>query len=186
MKLYLIRHALPLIKSGVCYGATDMAADAESTQQSANTLAKELPPGIKLVCSPMQRCRQLAQSLIKQRPELKLCIDERLVEMNFGVWEGQRWDKIARTDLDAWTANFRYWRCGGAESVDDILRRVGAAVNETRTNNQTTAWITHAGVIRATNLILSGQADIKSASEWPTQAPSWGGWCETEVLSNLA
>jgi alpha-ribazole phosphatase len=181
MKLYLIRHALPLIESGVCYGATDMAADKESTQQSAKALAKELPPGIKLVCSPLQRCRQLAQSLIQLRPELALRIDDRLVEMNFGAWEGQRWDEIARTELDAWTADFRHWRCGGAENVDDILRRVGAALDETRANTQTTAWITHAGVIRASRLILSGQADIKTASEWPSQAPSWGEWCEVKV-----
>ena len=181
MKLYLIRHALPLIKSGVCYGATDMAADATATESAAQTLAAALPLDIVVICSPKQRCRQLAQCLVKLRPDLTLQEDGRLVEMDFGAWEGQCWDTIARSEIDAWTADFRDWRCGGAESVGDVMHRVSAALDQARANAQTVAWITHAGVIRAANLIISGQAAIKRADQWPTQAPGWGSWFEISL-----
>jgi alpha-ribazole phosphatase len=109
---------------------------------------------------------------------LSLREDDRLVEMNFGAWEGQRWEAIARNELDAWTADFRHWRCGGAESVGDIMHRVGAALEDTKASTHAAVWITHAGVIRAARLIANGQATIERADQWPVQAPSYGAWCE--------
>ena len=37
MKLWIVRHAKPLIESGVCYGALDVAADAPHTLQAASS-----------------------------------------------------------------------------------------------------------------------------------------------------
>ena len=48
MKLWLVRHAQVLLPPGICYGATDVAADAAATLSAAQALAAELPQGLGL------------------------------------------------------------------------------------------------------------------------------------------
>lgn len=176
MKLWLVRHAQPLVDAGVCYGASDIAADAAATQDAALRLADALPTGIRVIASPLQRCERLAYALRGLRPDLAYTLEPRLQEMNFGQWELQRWDAIPRAELDSWTAAFDTWRCGGAESVAEFMHRVGAAWDEIRSANQATVWITHAGVIRATTLLAQGLHHIHRADQWPVAAPAWGQW----------
>ena len=178
MTLWLVRHARPLVASGVCYGALDVPADAQATQIAARALADALPQGIAIRTSPLQRCEQLVQALRRLRPDLthNIGVDVRLAEMDFGRWEGQRWDAIARTELDSWTDSFATWRCGGAENVQGFMARVAAAWDETRALQQASVWITHAGVIRAATLLVRGQRQVQRADQWPVEAPSWGGW----------
>jgi len=94
LKLWLARHAQPLIAPGICYGATDVPADAQTTLDAAQTLSRALPFGLLVSVSPLQRCELLKHSLQALRPDLVFKSDARLVEMNFGTWEGQRWDAI--------------------------------------------------------------------------------------------
>ena len=176
MTLWLVRHAQPLIEAGICYGALDVAADALATQTAAQNLASELPLGARLLYSPLQRCVQLQRALQVLRPDLACQMDARLVEMNFGSWEGQRWDAIARAELDAWTQEFATWRCGGAECVQDVMTRVAAVWDEYCGQQQPTVWLTHAGVIRASTLLAQGKRHIADASQWPQTAPAWGRW----------
>lgn len=181
MKLWLVRHAQPLVAPGVCYGATDVAADTKATQESAHGLAKALSADIAVISSPLQRCEQLTQVLRGLRPDLAYEFDTRLQEMDFGQWEGRRWDAIARAELDGWTAAFNTWRCGGAESVGDFMARVGAVWDRSVALKQPVAWITHAGVIRAATLLARGQRQIDDAGQWPTKAPAWGEWHVLDV-----
>lgn len=176
MMVWLVRHAKPLVEAGVCYGALDVAADVAATRKAAIALAAELPRDVTVLASPLQRCEQLAQVLRGLRPDLTYKTDARLAEMNFGAWEGQRWDAIARAELDAWTDAFATWACGGAECVQDFMARVGAAWDETLAQAQPTVWITHAGVIRAALLLAQGQRQINRADQWPIEAPAWGCW----------
>ena len=182
MTLWLIRHAQPLIEPGVCYGATDVPASESATLAAAQALALALPAGIRVISSPLQRCEQLSQALQGLRPDLTYQKDTRLREMNLGGWEGQRWDVIDRAEIDAWTAEFATWRCGGegGECVADVMARVALAWDEawdeTRSHPGPTAWITHAGVIRAATLIAQGVRHVSDASEWPKDAPGFGQW----------
>ena len=68
--LWLARHAQPLIAPGICYGQLDVPADMEATAASARALAETLPHGIDILCSPLQRCEQLAQVLSGLRADL--------------------------------------------------------------------------------------------------------------------
>lgn len=176
MALWLIRHALPLIEAGVCYGALDIPADPASTQRAAERLAEALPAGLALRCSPLRRCRQLASALAALRPDLGCGLDPRLAEMDFGLWEGQRWADLGAAALDAWTADFARHRPGGGESVQAFMQRVGAAWQEARHSGQATAWITHAGVIRAASLLAHGVTLPERAEQWPQAAPDCGQW----------
>jgi alpha-ribazole phosphatase len=178
MTFWLVRHAQPLIAPGICYGQLDMPADAEATRACAVELAKVLPAGTTVVSSPLQRCEQLTPVLIGLRPDLTLKIDLQLQEMHFGNWEGRAWADIAKAELDDWTANFADYPAGhSGESVSQFMARVARAFDAIDPT-QNTLWVTHAGVIRAAQLIASGIRCITQADQWPAAAPAYGQWCK--------
>lgn len=178
MKLWLVRHARPLVDAGVCYGASDMPADESHTAATAAQLVPLLPPGLTVWTSPLQRCTQLAQALQASRPDLKLRPDARLAEMHFGCWEGVRWDDIPRTAFDDWTTNFGVARFGGHESVNEVLQRVAAARAESKALGRDAVWVTHAGVLRAMALLDQGFTALDQAAQWPQAVVGWGEWEE--------
>ena len=171
---WLVRHAQPLIDVDICYGSTDVAAHAGASQASAEVLALELPQATRVLCSPLQRCTQLVEPLARLRPDLHLCIDKRLVEMDFGCWEGWRWDAIPKSALDEWTADFAHWRFGGRESVAELMRRVADVWTETCARDDPVAWITHVGVIRAATLVAGGKREVLRSEDWPTEVVGFG------------
>jgi alpha-ribazole phosphatase len=182
MKLWLVRHARPRVAPGVCYGATDLPADARATALQARQLAAVLPPGLPLVHSPLQRCEQLSQALCGLRADLASQPEPRIAEMDFGRWEGRRWSDVPRAEYDAWTADFAGHAVGGGESVQAFLQRVGQALQVTRAGAGATCgeavWITHAGVIRAVDLLARGVTRVDDAGQWPREAPGHGQWRE--------
>lgn len=176
MKLWLVRHAQPLIGSGICYGRLDMPADAAATAACARQLAALLPQGLRVACSPLQRCEQLGHSLYAQRPDLTYKIDPRLREMDFGQWEGRAWETISRDELQAWTDDFSGYAAGGhGESVTAFMMRVASAFDALPGDGDA-VWITHAGVIRAVELLVQGVRGIRHAGQWPLEAPKYGQW----------
>ena len=159
MKLWLVRHAAVQVEPGVCYGALDLPADAQATQHLAHALAQALPLGIALRSSVLQRCELLAQCLCRLRPDLAYKTDTRLIEMNFGQWEGQTWDAIGPEALQTWTDNFMHHPPGGQETVAQMLERVGAALREAQRAAHDAVWITHAGVINTVHTWLEPVSD---------------------------
>lgn len=181
MRLWLVRHAQVLLAPGTCYGALDVAADQAATQQSAASLASALPAGARISTSPLQRCEQLAQALIGLRPDLTLHIDARLQEMNFGAWEGRRWSDIGREEFDAWTANFAGHPVGGhGETVTALMARVAEAFDELPARPDA-VWITHAGIIRAAQLVHRGIRQVSRADQWPQEGVACGQWRTLEL-----
>ena len=182
MTLWLVRHAQVLLEPGTCYGALDVPADPDATRQCAQALSALLPVGAALRTSPLQRCEQLALALFGLRPDLMLQTDARLQEMNFGDWEGRRWNEISQSDLDAWTASFSDHVVGGrGESVRAVMDRVALAFDEllvaaNRPGAPHTVWITHAGIIRATQLLAQGIRQVSRAEQWPLDGTACGQW----------
>lgn len=184
MKLWMLRHAPVLLPEGFCYGASDAPADAAKTREAAEAFAPLPPPGTPVWVSGLLRAQQMAGSLQALRPDLGAArIDPRLNEMDFGTWELQRWDAVPRSAFDEWMADFAHHRFGGAESTQQLLYRVAAALGDLRPAASTdVVWITHAGVIRAVQHILGrGGPHIRDASEWPKDAPLPGGWTSLEL-----
>jgi alpha-ribazole phosphatase len=176
VKLWLVRHAAPALAAGLCYGRSDIPAEQDATRAAALALAAVLPRSLPLRCSPLQRCEQLASALCGLRPDLTHNTDLRLAEMDFGRWEGRRWDEISATELAAWTADFARHRPGGGESVGEVMARVAQAWDEARAARHDTVWITHAGAIRAALLLARGQRTVGAASDWPQDAVPFGDW----------
>lgn len=140
MQLFLIRHPRPLIDPGVCYGQLDVEAD--DPQALAERLRSILPPGTPVLASPLRRARRLAEAL---HPHPRF--DRRLMEIDFGEWEGQPWSEIDRQLLNAWAANVLYFAPPGGESAAMLQARVIDCVNGLRGRHL--ALVTHAGAIRA-------------------------------------
>ncbi len=182
MQLWLVRHPAVQIAPGICYGASDVPADPAHTAESAQRLARVLPHGLNGACSPLGRCRSLAGALAALRPDLGFTADARLAEMDFGRWEGQRWDGIGRAAMRAWTQDFVHHRPGEGESVGEFLARVASALQATAASDAPDGvWITHAGVIKAVRWLLANQGPLERADQWPTDSVACGDWCVLEL-----
>lgn len=175
MKLRLLRHAQTSAAAGLCYGRTDVAVPPEATQAVAERIAPDLPVGIVVACSPLQRCAGLAQALSALRPDLRPQPDPRLAEMDFGAWEESPWSAIDRAEFDAWTRDFADLRAGGSgESTRQFMQRVGEAFDAWREAGRDAVWVTHAGVIRAAWLLQEGVRCVAHADQWPAQPIAFG------------
>jgi alpha-ribazole phosphatase len=143
MELFLIRHPEPDVPEGTCYGRSDIGL-AEDAGVSAARLRPHLPANILVYSSPLQRCRSVAEHL-SPAPTL----DERLVEMHFGDWEMQRWDKIEKATFDAWVADILNFTPPGGESAAQMLARTLSFFDELRAvEAPAAAVVTHGGVLR--------------------------------------
>jgi alpha-ribazole phosphatase len=199
-RLWLVRHAQPIIASGICYGQLDVPAELEATQQAAKSFAISLAHARKnnaanlniesmlIYVSGLQRAQQLADELclalngVNDLSQVQLQTDFRLNEMDFGIWEAKAWSEIPKAAVDQWSADFAQHKFGGKESSQDVIDRVLAAYQATLEQAQIShssdvIWITHAGVIRALNYLhKNGMHPITRAEQWPREAPGFGQW----------
>lgn len=192
MRLWLLRHSQPLVATGVCYGRLDVEASALHSARAASAWLAALPqaPGglpSRARCSPLARCRALAHWL-QDAAAIEVQADARLMELNFGAWEGRRWSDLSDEAFGGWTADFAHGRPGAAdqpgglgESVAEMLARVASALDECRRHGGDELWITHAGVIRAVQWLLLGRGMPQSAAEWDLPAPAYGQGLELRL-----
>ncbi len=146
MALILVRHTRPLVDHGVCYGRTDLGV-APSFPAEAQKVLERLAVPETLVSSPLRRCRALARHLAAAFG-LEPTYDDRLRELDFGRWEGQRWNDIPRTERDAWARDLLHARPHGGETVQELVTRVTEVLSELRARAGNCVAVTHAGVIR--------------------------------------
>lgn len=147
MRLFLIRHPLPDVAPGTCYGRSDLAL-AGDPAPVADALRPLLPADAPLYSSPLARCRALAE-LLHPAPRF----DERLLELDFGAWEMQSWDAIDRAALDAWAADPLHFTPPGGEAVADLRVRVRDFLDELA---EDAVLVAHAGVIKLCAAELAG------------------------------
>jgi alpha-ribazole phosphatase len=175
MYLTVLRHAQPVIEPGVCYGQLDIDADSDATLSAAQQFCQlEWPEGLILRTSPSKRCQQLAIEVQKIRPDFMIELDNRLMELNFGKWEGLAWEAIAKEEIDAWVEDFSNYRTGGGESTQMILTRVKSALDDYMQSGESEVWITHNGVLRSLICIQEGRIDISKATDWPVTKLPFG------------
>ena len=148
METYLIRHTRVGVAPGICYGQTDVElADSFETEREAVRNKLPQPQPLRIYSSPLLRCRRLAEFLGQREIE----VDGRLMELNFGDWEMQKWDDIGLGSLNAWSEDAAFTRCPNGESFLDQYHRTVAFWDEfmAARDERPTLIITHGGVIRA-------------------------------------
>ena len=102
----------------------------EQARRNGRTLAAISPhlSAARFIASPLGRTRETMELL---RAEMGLtpqdyALDDRLMELSYGTWEGQLQDELAKIDPEGWAARtldpYR-WRPRGGESYADLLVR---------------------------------------------------------------
>lgn len=199
---WLLRHAAPMVQEGVCYGQLDVAADIEGTHHAALNFSRFVQSRhaahggtrVRLLASPLQRCLQLARTVkdMLEREGLvcTMATDARLMEMDFGDWEGEPWDNVSRREWDEWMADFANYPVGRrGESLTQMMMRIQQLAHEQvpPATDEWLVWVTHAGVIKTMELLGQGitPGTIMDARQWPQLSCAYGQWAavnEKQVL----
>lgn len=151
--MIFLRHPRPRVAPGTCYGRLDIPPGPSAAAEIASAL-QTLPYVPVVLTSPAQRCRRLADA-IGRFHKVQVQTDTRLWELDFGAWEGQPWAAIDRAESDPWAADPMQVAPPGGETFAQLLARVEAALADAPS---AAAIVTHAGVIRAARMLLTGAA----------------------------
>jgi alpha-ribazole phosphatase len=164
MKLILVRHPPPLVEQGVCYGRSDLDVAPAQLAATLAALSRSLPRGVPVYSSPLRRCAKLATPLALALAAPAPMLDVRLVEMDFGRWEMQRWDEIDRLAVDAWAADLLHYRPGDGESVMQVAERVARFLDDVKHEPHGAAIVVcHAGTMRLLSAFQAGLSLTETA-----------------------
>ena len=148
-RLVLIRHAATdwNLQHRI-QGRTDVPLSDEGR---AATAAWTVPPpytDARAVASPLGRAVETARLLFGREPD----VEPRLIEMNWGTWEGRTLAQLRQELGEAMTKNEARgldFRPSEGETPREVLTRVTPWLAEVARTGRTTVAVTHKGVIRA-------------------------------------
>lgn len=158
--IIVVRHPRALLGARICHGRTD-APLAEPADLAAEKLLAALDrPGYteridRIVSSPLIRALDVARA-VAARTGAPLHADDRLIDQDFGAWEGQPWSALPRTETIAWEADPVHVAPGGGESIAALVRRLRHAWTRLASSEDTTLVITHAAPIQCLLHIATG------------------------------
>jgi alpha-ribazole phosphatase len=142
-ELLLIRHA-PSDADGRLSGRRDIPA-LPIPPARLKRLRQAVASVERRLSSPALRCRETAAALW---PGHDVSTDPRLLEQDFGAWEGLRLSEVPDLGpLD--TEELARHRPPGGESFEDVCARVWPALDALGLAGTSTVAIVHAGTIRA-------------------------------------
>jgi alpha-ribazole phosphatase len=175
MKITLIRHTSVEVPPGTCYGQTDVPL-RETFEQEAQVTQQGLAAKSfdKVYTSPLSRCVRLANYCGYPDAER----DKRLMEINFGEWEMQKFDEIKDPRVELWYEDYHHVAATGGESFAMQYQRVSAFLEELRGKHfEQVALFVHGGVIICAQIY----AGVLKSEEAFEQLTPYGGIVEIEI-----
>lgn len=168
--LWCWRHPRALNAAGRCIGQTDLAVDPRKARRLAHhiraTMRREGLPA-EVWVSPLARAHDVGCVL----GGWGWCVhvDARLMELNFGAWDGRPWVDIAWSEVEAWQAQLLHHAPGGGESLARLALRVQAFVQEAQAAGRPRLVVTHGGWLNALQQLpaLLPPAAALAAADWP-------------------
>jgi alpha-ribazole phosphatase len=150
MEVYLVRHTETVCEKGICYGQSDVGI-REPYEAIFESILNQLPQDAILYSSPLQRCAILAKHILENTQIDSIIEDSRLMEMNFGDWELEKWDAIPQEILNPWMEDFVNVCVPNGESFVDLHDRVLDFLDKELTEEikKPVIIVAHAGVIRS-------------------------------------
>ncbi len=143
---------------GICYGRLDLPLHADAQEQTARVIGLLSGFGpATLHASPALRCRGVAEGLAAaygSAPQF----DDRLLEMDFGAWEGVAWDDVPRAALDRWAADLQGFAAPGGETGAALVARVSAFHQDLVTSGRDCVVVSHGGPLKVLRALLAGGA----------------------------
>jgi probable phosphoglycerate mutase len=123
-------------------------------------------PDLDYVASPMSRTRETMERMREAigLPSVGYRLDERLVELTFGAWEGMTWKEVRRAEPVAAAARERNkWSYvpPGGESYAMLADRVRPILDDLRRD---TVIVAHGGVARAFLAVACGVSTRHAAT----------------------
>lgn len=152
MELYVIRHTTPDVDSGICYGQLDLNV-TDSFIGEAEKVKLQLPESIDSVySSPLKRCKQLAEYVYPGRA----VFEPRILEYDFGNWEGLMWEDIPKDELSIWMGNYLELAPPNGETMTLMIDRIRGFLQDiAKKNSKKIAVFTHSGVIRVLHHLIN-------------------------------
>ncbi|MDY5497919.1 MAG: alpha-ribazole phosphatase [Anaerobutyricum sp.] len=151
MRIYLVRHGETMLnRTGCYYGKTD-AVLSETGIAQAKSLGK-LFGGTEfdyVVSSPLVRAYNTAEIITRGRTQEIFC-DSRLVEQDFGIFEGLTYEQIKEQypkELTAWNKEYETYRIPGGESFSMVRGRVEEFLSDLPRENKTMLLVAHKGTL---------------------------------------
>ena len=114
---------------------------------------------VRVISSPLRRCRETAVPLAAQLG-LPIEIDERLIEIGHGAWEGLLRDEIADRDPEryrAWHTEPASVRFPGGEGLSEVAARWESFAADLAASEEVAVVVTHDAVVRIALLLLQGR-----------------------------
>ncbi len=137
-------------------GRTDVALDEEGIAVAARWRIDPDWAGYRVLSSPLQRARMTAAILF---PDAEIGIDRRLIEMDFGAWEGKSLAEL-RADPTGDTAEREAlgldFRAPEGESPREVQARIRPLLARLAELGRSTVLVTHKAVIRALYSMATG------------------------------
>ena len=151
---------------GICYGQTDVELFSTFEEEKKELLKKYGNIKFdKIYSSPLKRCSRLAESFATS--STSITYDKRLIEMNFGSWEGEKWDDLEKSEkAKVWFNDYINTACPEGEAYIDLIARVQNFIDDLEKNDseKNVLIVCHGGTIRAFYSILN-KIDPKKAFE---------------------
>lgn len=143
MQIHVVRHTQPDIAAGICYGQANIDLVPEYPQAFQQLALEDTYDAV--FSSPLIRCTRMADYF--GFPYLQ---DDRLMELNFGDWELQKWEEIPPQEIQPWYDNYYVVRPPNGENFEDLKQRVLDFWNDLQLAypNKKVLIFTHVGVIR--------------------------------------
>ncbi len=108
-----------------------------------------------IVTSPARRCLLLANAIAAACGGTPVT-DARLLELDFGDWEGVAWDDVPRASLDLWAADLAGFAPPGGESGASLIDRASAAFRSLPQRGRHVV-VSHGGPLRVLAALAAGE-----------------------------
>lgn len=154
LKIYFVRHAEAM---GNVKEFFQGRTDCEISERGAKQLEylaewfKDIPIE-RIYSSPLKRTISTAEAVNKHHG-LQIERDERLIEIDGGVWEGKPWAELPKlypVEYDLWQNHMEDFYIENGEKMTEVFERMKAAVTDIAAKNQgrTIAVVSHGCALR--------------------------------------
>ena len=182
--IILVRHGQTEANAaGLLQGRVDLPL-TELGRRQAEAAAGVLPPGARIVSSPLRRAVQTAQVLAAASEDAaaedRITLDHRWIELNYGDYDGRPFGDVPGDVWDRWRTDPDFAPPGG-ESLRDCARRVRDACEEIAAEMRS--------VDAPALVVVSHVSPIKSAVAWALgveDTTSWRMFLDVAAICRLS
>jgi broad specificity phosphatase PhoE len=151
-----VRHGqTALNREGRLQGRLD-APLSEAGMEQARAVAARLAsdPIARVISSPLQRAQQTAQAIAVVQG-VAVEIDERLIELDYGEWDGVPLNVVPVDAWATWRSDPTYSPPGG-ESLVDVTARISEFLADVGSNDELVIAVSHVSPIKAAVCLALG------------------------------